>query len=1312
MPEEQKVTRKLSAILSADVKGYSILMADDEVHTIETLKSHRQIISNLINEHTGRVVDSPGDNILAEFRSVVDAVNCAVKIQRKLEQENSKFVDEKKVQFRIGVNIGDVIQDGDRIYGNGVNVAARIEGLAEPGGVCISRNAYDHTRDKLDLGYEYLGEHSVKNIKQPVRVYKVLMDPKDAGKLIGVKAKPLAKSWIWPLAAVVVILLGIVTWQYYQKITTPEHEPASIEKMAFPLPNKPSIAVLPFDNMSGNPEDDYIADGITEDIITAISKIDAMFVIARNSTFTYKGKPVKVKQISEEFGVQYVLEGSIQRSGDRLRVTSQLIDALTGYHLWSDRYDREMQELFDIKDEITKKIVTELSVEITDGEQARLWAEQTDNFEAWIQFRKGLSFLANWEKKENTAKAKAHFEQAVQFDPEFASAWAALSQTHYIDWNSNWSKNREKSYERYVELARKAISFDKSSPLAHALLCFMYSRQGKYEEAIAEITTAIDLSPNNATLHHEMSRTMHFAGRPEEAIESMKKAMRLHPAYPAIYLVHKGHSLHYAGRYEEALSAYEQYVERKRQIDEQIKWWIHFGFTAAYLELNEIVKASEHYKKALASNKTKQDFIVWAKTYAGYTGYKDKDLDHLMRLFEPLREMYADSVKKVQYVYKATPAFKFEYPEGSKKTHTRRPTEVLKMLPPSDIELNAYVTDIPEGITTTDIGLKYYLPLLKEAGVGTKFKVISNQLIALGDGTKACRTEIEWKNTTLNVGINTLLVAAYRENKLVYLTTHSAGDPEIVAWVVESLTFEDKETMLKLPEKPSIAVLPFDNLSDDKEQEYFSDGMTDDIITDLSKIKDLLVISRNSAFTYKGKDKKIPEIAKELNVKYILEGSVRRAGDQVRINAQLIDAETDHHVWAERFDDTSQNIFELQDRITKKIVSELALKLSPDEVNRIASKGTDSTIAHDMYLKGQAHLRRWTPEDLVKAIDYFKQAVEVDPHYSQAYVGLSQAYLNIIVGGKAFILKTGYRISSARYLMRHYVELAMKKPIPGAYYILASLEKNRRHYDESINLAGKAVALAPNDADALRMLGTVLMYDDRPEEGIQYLKEAIRLNPLEGNFLLGLAYMSMQKYKKAIEAAQHSLVINPLLLHAHIVTAVSYAHLGSEEEAKLEFNKYLEIYADGYYPELEFLHFNYPFKNHEVFNRFIEGLEKAGFIKGAKGYYEVNEANKLNGQEIKELLFGKTATGYRWGYEFFVQRSEEGVTEVNIPIRDILFTGESWVEGDTLCQRYENRYEGVKYCCDIYYNPNGTANERNQYLIFGDAAIVPISIKE
>ena len=320
--EEEKVTRKLRAILSADVKGYSLLMSDDEAFTVKTLKAYRAVMSKRIEYHTGRVVDTPGDNLLAEFASVVDAVECAVEIQQALKVRNRDLPADKRLEFRIGVNIGDVIQDGGNLYGEGVNIAARIEGLADAGGVCISRNAYDHIRNKLNYGYEYLGEHSVKNIKDPVRVYKLLMADEDAGKLIGERPTPLVKNWVWATIVVAAVVITSVVILVYQNVSKPEFEPAKVEEMAYPLPEKPSIAVLPFDNMSGDPEQNYFSDGLTEQVISALSKVHNLFVIARNSTFTYKGKPVKVQQVAEELGVRYVLEGSVRKAGDKVRVTA------------------------------------------------------------------------------------------------------------------------------------------------------------------------------------------------------------------------------------------------------------------------------------------------------------------------------------------------------------------------------------------------------------------------------------------------------------------------------------------------------------------------------------------------------------------------------------------------------------------------------------------------------------------------------------------------------------------------------------------------------------------------------------------------------------------------------------------------------------------------------------------------------------------------------------------------------------------------------------------------------------------------------
>ena len=337
MPENS-VKRKLTAILCADVKGYSRMMGEDEVGTYQTLTSCMEPIHSIISDHNGRVFSSLGDAVMAQFVSVVDAVQCAVEIQVKLAEANAEASEDRKMEFRIGVNLGDVIYDGEQVYGDGVNIAARIETLAEPGGVSISRNVYNNVHNKLKFGYEYQGEHQVKNIAEPLRVYKVLTAPEHAGQLIGEPKTPKLPSKRSSIAifAVLALVAAIAIWHFYPR--TPEIEPASIEKMAYPLPEKPSIAVLPFDNLSGDPEQEYFVDGITNDIITDLSEFKFLFVIASNSTFTYKGKPAKVQEVSEELGVRYVLEGSVQRTGDRMRINAQLIDAMTGKHLrWVSR---------------------------------------------------------------------------------------------------------------------------------------------------------------------------------------------------------------------------------------------------------------------------------------------------------------------------------------------------------------------------------------------------------------------------------------------------------------------------------------------------------------------------------------------------------------------------------------------------------------------------------------------------------------------------------------------------------------------------------------------------------------------------------------------------------------------------------------------------------------------------------------------------------------------------------------------------------------------------------------------------------------
>jgi len=505
--------RKLAAILSADVKGYSILLANDEAFTIRTLKEYRGIISNCIEQHNGRVVDSPGDNLLSEFSSVVDAVQCAVEIQKQLKKNNERLAENKRMEFRIGVNIGDVVQDGDRIYGNGVNVAARIEGIADPGGICISRNAYNHVKEKLELGFEYLGEHEVKNIKEPIRVYKVLLGS-------DLSATTLVKN--------------------------------SLE-----LPDKPSIAVLPFDNMSGDPSQEYFSDGLTEQIISGLCKVSHLFVIARNSSFAYKGKSISVKQIAKELGVKYILEGSVQKAGDRVRITVQLIDATTDYHIWSESYDRDLSDIFALQDEITLKLMDAIQIKLTFGEQARLWAGMTTKIQSYDMFMRAVECFSRYTEKDNK-QARQFCKEAINIDRTFAFAYTILGYTHIQDLAFGWSKSPLKSFEEAEKNAEKAISLNDSLDLAHGLMGFIYLYKRQHNEAIKSGERAIELNPNGADAHANMAAILCFSEKSGEAISLLKRAFRLNPIPQPYYYSLLGHAYRINGQYEKAIKSAEK----------------------------------------------------------------------------------------------------------------------------------------------------------------------------------------------------------------------------------------------------------------------------------------------------------------------------------------------------------------------------------------------------------------------------------------------------------------------------------------------------------------------------------------------------------------------------------------------------------------------------------------------------------------------------------------------------------------------------------------------------------------------------------
>ncbi|MGD9003673.1 MAG: adenylate/guanylate cyclase domain-containing protein, partial [Desulfobacterales bacterium] len=817
--------RKLAAILSADAVGYSRLMAEDETATVKTMASYREIMSSLIKQHRGRVVDSPGDNVLAEFSSVVDAVQCAVAMQNEFQARNGKLPENRRMEFRIGINLGDVIDEEDRLYGDGVNIAARLESMADPGGICVSKTAFDQIETKLPLGYEYLGEQSVKNIPKPVGAYRVLMKPDAAGKVIGEKrflGRFSRKTAVAAIIILVIVAIGLVSWNIY--LQQPEKvESASVDQMAYPLPERPSIAVLPFDNLSNDSQQEYFSDGLTEEIITALSKMPKIFVIARESVFTYKGKPVEIKQVAEELGIQYVLKGSIRKSGDKIRITTQFIDALSGRHLWAERYDRELKEIFAVQDELTKKIITAMQVELTEGEQARVDAGGTNNLEAYLKFLQARDNV-NKLNIEGNALGKKLAQEAIDMDPNYAMAYRVLAAANRMDVLLGISKSPKESMGTCIKLLKKAIELDETYAEAYGALGFTLSLIGQHDKAVATAEKAVSLDPNSATTYAMLGHTFRLADRPKEAITSYTKAIRLNPLPPSFYLFGLGLSYSLDGQYEKGIEWCEKAVRENPD-----NFFARIILTAVY-------SMAGRYEEARV-----------------------------------------------------------------------------------------------EGIEALRINPKYSLAKAEKR-------------------------------------------AKYKYKDKMFAALRKAGLPETPP--------------LQLPDKPSIAVLAFDNLSGDPEQGYFSDGISEEIINALSKTNQLFVIARNSSFVYKGKPVNVKQIARELGVRYVLEGSVRKFEDRVRVTAQLIDATAGHHLWSERYERDIKDIFALQDEITLKIVTALEIKLTDGEQARMWGKHYKNL---DVFLKRmEAHSlwREGTVESHMRHAQVSQEIIDMAPESPRGYMSL------------------------------------------------------------------------------------------------------------------------------------------------------------------------------------------------------------------------------------------------------------------------------------------------------------------------------------
>jgi adenylate cyclase len=1024
---EQGFKRKLTAILSADVIGYSRLMRDDEEATVRNIAASRVLISDLVQQHHGRVVDSPGDNILAEFASVVDAVNGAINIQKEIERSNTDTPKDRRMEFRIGINLGDVIEEEERIYGDGVNIAARVEGLALPGGIAISGTVYEHVKDKLSLGYHYLGEQNVKNIPEPVRVYRLLTESEDAGKMIGEQKPKSRKSRYigFGVFGLLVLAVGIfVIWNNYIHVKI---EPASVEKMAFPLPEKPSIAVLPFVNMSDDPNQEFFCDGITEEIITGLAKVSELFVIARNSSFAYKGKPVKVQQVAQDLGVRYVLEGSVRKSQENLRVTAQLIDALKGHHLWADRWDRKLEDVFTIQDDITMKITTAMQAKLTSKEQARIVAKGTNNLEAYLKILEAREHLMRFNPESND-RARQLAEEALDMDPQYGLAYAVLGKTHMLDVWLGASTSPKQSMVQAIGLIHKAIDLDESLGEAYGMLGFLYTMTGQYEKGIMEAEKAVALEPNSDLAHHYLGLTLRFASRPNDAIPAIKKAIRFNPFAPGTYRYSLGLAYLFSGQYEEALEECKKATTR-----EPDNLGAQLSLTVAY----------------------------------GLSG-RDKDA-------------------------RATAQ------------------EVLRINPKFSLEQ------------------------------------FSRSLV--------------YKN--------------HADKDRFIDALRKAGLPETPP--------------LPLPDKPSIAVLAFDNLSGDPEQEYFSDGISENIITVLSKVAELFVIARNSSFTYKGKPVKVQQIGSELGVRYVLEGSVQRSGDRVRINAQLIDAINGQHLWAEKYDRDFKDLFEIQDDITVKIVNALRIKLTEGERIRLSK----STKNPDVFLKSVEMTSLWndgTKVSLMRFGQLAQEVIDIEPESSLGYTQLGWYHKG---------LADRYGISPQENIKKAFMlaqkALSIDEADSFAHTLMGSIYLLMRKYEEAISSGKRSIELQPNDAVAHALLGVTLTYAGRVDEAIAHLKQGMRLNPFPPYYYyytLGQCYSQNGQYEDALAEFKKALQRAPNAAHIHISLAMNYTLAGREDEARASVTKALELDPTISVNRISKM---VKFKNETYTKLLLDAMRKAGF---------------------------------------------------------------------------------------------------------------------
>jgi adenylate cyclase len=1040
----ESITERVAAILAADAVGYSRLMADDEAATVKSLDQARGVFRRHVEANRGRVVDTAGDSVLAVFETTSGAVRASMAIQEGLQELNADTPTERQMQFRIGIHLGDIMEkpsDGT-IYGDGVNVAARLEALSEPGGITVSSSVHDSIRDRLEVGFEFLGEHEGKNLKRPVKAYRVLPEGEEPEKPKSKPRIPLSGVIAAGIAAIVVVA-GVVWWQ------TQEPEPVQMadadgvrpDDPVAELPAGPAIAVLPFDNLGGDPEQAYFADGLAEDILTRLSRFTELKVIARNSSFQYKGKAIDVRTVADELGAEYVLEGSVRRTPETIRVTVQLLDARDGSHIWAETYDRDATaaNVFALQDEITTRIASAIGGNFGAVAAARireLGSQQPENLESFECVLLAYQFQRVTDAAAHLA-ARNCLERAVKQDPDYVDGLAWLGQMYLEEYWSDLNPREEgpPSLDAAFDVLQRAVELNPDHQKTRHALAMGHFYKRDLGQFLLESKRAIDLNPANIETVSEMAWMTAYAGDWERGMELFTRA---------------------------------------KETTGKVPPWLYL------VPFNYLYK-NQQYTEALTNARPFADLGYWVyKLYMVMTYAQLGDKENALAVLADVRA--------------------------------------------EEPELNT-------------------------------------------DEIRAMYANLFWEEEHVN---------------------------HLMEGVEKALKMEAEAS----PSRPVIAVLPFDNMSGDPEQEYFADGVTEDIITRLAQFPDLLVLGRNTTFQFKGQAVDIPTIAEKLGADYVVEGSIRRGGDTVRVSAQLLGGEEWAHVWAKTYDQAldPENIFAIQDELTEAIASRIGDpygEVGQHEFQRSIRRSPEQLSSYECVLRYFDYVRNLSPEGHKAATACLTDVVEAEPDYSVALAFLGDLHIDDIAFG------FGSSDMSSLAYGRKLIERSFRSETTDAQVQirLARALLLTNDYEAARHEAENALRLSPNDTDIMSVASEVFNHTGAYDRSQDLITKVELLNPNYPtwmNWHPARYHFVRGEYREAIRRMEMTQMGWYYMTNAHIASA--HCANGDLEEGR----KYLSValeqrpdLAEVYWPESYFWH-----KGPEVrplFDVLSAGLEACGW---------------------------------------------------------------------------------------------------------------------